>query len=174
MSKLKKISISGILLAIAMLLPMLTFQIPRIGNMLCPMHIPILLCGFICGWPYAMIIGFIAPIMRFFIFGMPPIFPTGLAMMFELAAYGFFTGYLYKKFFKKPFGVYTSLISAMILGRFVWGIAMYLISAFTMVKFNLSVFVTAGFINAIPGIIVQIILIPVLVLSLKKVKGIAI
>ena len=79
---------AALCLALCMVLPFLTGQIPQIGSALSPMHIPALLCGFICGWPYALVVGFAAPLLRFMLFGMPPLFPTGTAMAFELAAYG--------------------------------------------------------------------------------------
>ena len=75
-------------LAIALALPFITGQIPEIGAMLCPMHIPALLCGFLCGWPWGAAVGFIAPLLRGALFGMPVLFPTGTAMAFELAVYG--------------------------------------------------------------------------------------
>ena len=82
----KNVVNAALCLALCMALPFLTGQIPQIGSALSPMHIPVLLCGFICGWPYGLIVGLIAPILRFLLFGMPPIFPTGIAMSFELAA----------------------------------------------------------------------------------------
>ncbi len=85
---LKKLVLSGVFLALALLLPFVTGQIPQIGAALAPMHIPVLLCGFVCGWPFGLVVGFVAPLLRFMLFGMPPIFPTGIAMAFELAAYG--------------------------------------------------------------------------------------
>ena len=80
----RKLVFAALLLALAMVLPFLTGQIPQIGQALCPMHIPVLLCGFVCGPIYAMAVGFIAPLLRFALFGMPPIFPTGVSMAFEL------------------------------------------------------------------------------------------
>ena len=92
----KKLCIAGICLTLCMLLPFLTGQIPQIGNALSPMHIPVLLCGMLCGGIYGAIVGFIAPILRFMLFGMPPIFPIGIAMAFELAAYGMASGVIYR------------------------------------------------------------------------------
>ena len=92
----KKLVYSALCLALCMVLPFLTGQIPEIGSALSPMHIPVLLCGFICGGPWGMVVGLTAPLLRFALFGMPPLFPTGLAMAFELAAYGLFSGLLYK------------------------------------------------------------------------------
>ena len=95
--KTQKIVFSAFFLALALALPFLTGQIPQIGNMLSPMHFPVLLCGFICGWPYGLAVGFIAPLLRFMVFGMPPIFPTGISMAFELAVYGAVSGFIFSK-----------------------------------------------------------------------------
>ncbi len=167
-TKLKKLVISSFMLAATLYLPFLTGQIPQIGSVLSPMHIPVLLCGFICGAPYAAVVGLIAPTLRFLLFGMPPIFPTGLAMTFELAAYGFAAGILYKALSKKSINIYTSLIGAMIIGRITWGAAMYVIAMVSEVQFGLSIFVASAFINAIPGIILHIVLIPTLVMGLER------
>ena len=99
----KNLTLSGLFLALALLLPFVTGQIPSIGSKLLPMHIPILICGFVCGWQYGLIVGLIAPVFRSMIFGMPPMFPTAVAMTFELAAYGCLAGILYKLFPKKMF-----------------------------------------------------------------------
>lgn len=79
--------------AIGVVLPFFTGQIPQIGNMLLPMHIPVLLCGLICGWQYGGMVGFILPLLRTMLFGMPVLYPTGIAMAFELAAYGLVIGF---------------------------------------------------------------------------------
>ena len=83
--KISKLVLSGLFLALAFVLPFLTGQGPEIGNMLCPMHIPVLLCGFICGWPYGLLIGFLSPLLRSLILGMPPMFPKAVCMALELA-----------------------------------------------------------------------------------------
>ena len=85
---LKKLSLSSMFLAIGLVLPFFTGQIPQVGSMMLPMHIPVLLCGLICGWKYGLMVGFVLPPLRSVLFGMPPLFPTGAAMAFELAAYG--------------------------------------------------------------------------------------
>lgn len=164
------LSFSGMFLALANVMPFLTGQIPEIGSMLCPMHIPILLCGFVCGAPYGMIVGFVAPILRSLTFGMPHLFPNATAMAFELAAYGLMAGLIYKALPKKKINIYYSLIVAMIVGRIVWGIVMFCIMGFDMSKFGFSTFWAGAVANAIPGIIVQIILIPMLIMVLEKAK----
>ena len=115
--RIRKLTYSALFLALCLVLPFLTGQIPNIGSMLSPMHIPVLLCGMVCGWPWGLLVGFIAPIMRSLLFGMPPMFPTAISMAFELAAYGAISGILYKVLPKKPTYTYLSLIVAMIGGR---------------------------------------------------------
>ena len=165
---IKKLTLSAMFLALAFVLPFLTGQIPQIGSMLCPMHIPVLLCGFFCGAPWGLVVGFLAPLLRSFTLGMPPMFPTAFCMAFELAAYGFVSGWLYNKLPKKKLNVYVSLLSAMILGRIVWGIVMFACMGLNASKFGIAAFAAGAFTNAIPGIIVQIVLIPLLVIVLEK------
>lgn len=164
----QKLASAGICLAISLVLPFITGQIPEIGSMLSPMHIPVLLCGFICGWQYGFAVGAVAPILRYLLFGMPPIFPTGIAMAFELAAYGACAGILYQKMSKKVSSVYVSLIGAMLIGRMVWGVARFLMALLFGVEFSFAAFLGGAFLTAVPGIICHIALIPVLVIGLRK------
>lgn len=166
--ELRKLIYSSICLAFCILLPFVTGQIPQLGKALAPMHIPVLLCGFICGWPYGLIVGFMAPILRLAIFGMPPLFPTGLAMTFELSVYGTVTGLLYQKLPKTIGNIYITLITAMLSGRIVWGMAMTIICGINHFPFSFQAFLAGAFINAVPGIICHIILIPLIVIALRK------
>lgn len=164
----RKITLSGVCLALCLVLPFLTGQIPEIGNALCPMHIPVFLCGFLCGWQYGILVGFIAPLLRFVLFQMPPFFPTGIAMAFELAAYGVVTGILYQKLQKRNLNIYISLIGAMVAGRMVWGMSQLIISGITKTTFTWQAFMAGAFITAVPGIVCHIVLIPPIVMALKK------
>lgn len=164
----KNIVLAAVCLALCLVLPFLTGQIPQIGSTLCPMHIPILLAGFLCGPWWAMAVGAVAPLLRFALFGMPPIFPTGTAMCFELAVYGLVSGLLYARLPKKTASIYVSLIGAMLAGRIVWGVVMAVISGVTGSAFTWAAFLAGAFINAVPGIVVHILLIPVAVIALKK------
>ena len=161
---------AAMFLALSYVLPFLTGQIPEIGSMLCPMHIPVLLCGFICGWPWGLVVGLIAPLLRSLTLGMPPLFPTALCMAFELAAYGAVAGIMHKILPKKKVSIYGSLLIAMIIGRIVWGCAMYICMGINGGAFTFSAFIAGAFTNAVPGIIVQIVLIPVLVMVLENPK----
>ncbi len=166
----KNLTLSGLFIALGLLMPFLTAQIPTIGRQLLPMHIPVLLCGFVVGGPYGLIVGLIVPVLRSVLFGMPPMFPTAIAMSFELAAYGFAAGFLYKLLPKKNVFIYLSLIISMIFGRIVWGLVSFVLIGLSGGQFTLNMFLAGGFINAIPGIIIQIILIPLLVIALQRVK----
>ena len=119
----KNLTLSAMFLAIGMVLPFLTGQIPQIGNMMLPMHIPVLLCGVICGWKYGAVLGFILPLIRYMVFGMPVLFPTGIAMAFEMLTYGLVIGLVYSlSRWKCIVSLYRALIAAMIAGRLVWGV----------------------------------------------------
>ena len=133
------------------------------------MHIPVLLCGFLCGWPYALAVGFIAPFLRFLLFHMPEM-PMGIAMAFELAAYGLLASLLYRALPKKPGNVYVSLIGAMLGGRIVWGVARWVLAKIMGVEFTLQMFLAGAFVTAVPGILCHILLIPPVVIALKKAK----
>ena len=166
----RKLTFSALYLAIALVLPFITGQIPEIGAMLSPMHIPVLLCGFVCGWPWGLAVGLIAPMLRSVLFGMPTMYPTAIAMTFELAVYGALTGILYQLLPRKTWSVYAALILAMIGGRLVWGAAQYVLLLARGTAFTPELFLAGAVINAIPGIILHIVLIPVLVIVLEKAK----
>ena len=157
-ARVLRLTYSALYLAIALVLPFLTGQIPQIGSMLCPMHIPALLCGFVCGWPWGLAVGFIAPLLRSALFGMPTMFPAAVAMAFELAAYGAVAGLLYRVLPKRTGCIYVALIAAMVAGRLVWGAARYLLAGLGAVT------------TALPGILLHIVLIPVLVMAMQKAR----
>lgn len=163
----RNLVLSGLLLALGLLLPFLTGQIPTIGKMLLPMHIPVLLAGFVCGWPYGLMVGLICPVLRSLLFGMPPMM-SALAMSFELAAYGLSAGFLYRLLPKKNLYIYVSLLGSMIFGRIVWAAASLVIYQLAGSVFTWDIFVAGAFVNAVPGIVLQIVIIPVIVMALKK------
>lgn len=165
---LRQLILAAMFLTLALALPFLTGQIPQVGSALCPMHIPVLLCGFFCGPWYALAVGLVAPLLRFALFGMPPLMPTGIAMCFELATYGFVSGLLYKLLPGKKVFTYVTLIAAMLAGRIIWGIARVILAGLAQSEFAWTAFLSGAFVNAVPGIILHILLIPVLVISLKR------
>lgn len=169
-TKTLKMILAALFLALAYVMPFLTGQIPEIGAMLCPMHLPILLCGYVCGWPWGLIVGFSAPLLRSLLTGgFPPMFPTAICMAFELAAYGATAGLLHRLLPRKKPYIYCSLLAAMVIGRLVWGAAMFVCLSADG-GFTLAAFLAGALTNAIPGIVVQIILVPILVMVLDRFK----
>ncbi|MBR3739751.1 MAG: ECF transporter S component [Clostridia bacterium] len=164
----RKMTYAAMYLGIALALPFITGQIPEIGKMLCPMHIPVLLCGFLCGWPWGLAIGFIAPPLRSVLFGMPALFPSSVAMAFELAVYGAVSGWLYKALPKRKGKVYFVLVIAMIAGRLVWGGVQMILSGLVHTEFTPALFLAGAVTNAIPGIVLHLVLIPVVVMAMER------
>ncbi len=188
---LYRLMLTAMFLALAYVLPLFTGQIPTIGKVLAPMHLPVLLCGFFCGPVFGAALGVIAPITRSLFFGMPALYPKAIYYAAEFATYGFLAGLLYKllhtkveaylskkaenrknaaayKRFFKYLSIYLSLIPAMIGGRIVWGIARFLLTGLNPSAFGFSVFITEGFAESSAGIVLQLILIPILVSALEK------
>lgn len=164
----RKMVLSALCLALCLLLPFLTGQIPEIGSKLSPMHIPVLLCGFLCGWPWGLMVGLMAPPLRFLLFQMPPIFPTGAAMMGELAVYGAAAGVFYRLLPKKGWAIYAALLIAMALGRIAWGAVQWIFLMAGAAEFSFQAFLAGAFINAWPGIICHLAIIPPIVSALGK------
>jgi len=162
----KRLVVSALMLALALVLPYFTGGIPAIGNLLLPMHLPTLLCGFLCGGPWGAVVGFLAPLMRSAILGMPPPFPTAAAMAVEMAVYGLVSGLLYHRL-PKSLG---ALISAMVAGRLVWGATMFLLTMGSRSAFTLAAFWAGAVANAIPGIILQLAAVPALVMAVQHIR----
>ena len=169
--KVQKLTASAVMLALCMLLPFVTGQVPEIGNMLCPMHIPVMLCGFLCGWQYGLLVGFTAPLLRSFIFAAPPLFPHAVSMAFELATYGFTMGFLYSHSrWKCIKSLFKCMIVSMLAGRIVWGIVQVILLGAGNNGFTFHAFFAGAFFNAVPGIILQLILIPAIMVGLRRAK----
>lgn len=166
----KKLVLSGLFLALALVLPFFTGQIPQIGGMLCPMHLPVILCGFVCGGGWGAAVGFVAPLLRYLLFQMPPIYPAGLSMAFEMAVYGFVCGWLYLRLSGHKWRIYPALISAMVLGRVVWGIVRLILAGLSAQSFTMAAFISGALLTAIPGILLQLVLVPLLVTALERAK----
>lgn len=168
MIKNKKVVLTALFIALGLTLPMITANVPMIGNMLLPMHFPIIICGLICGAGYGALAGVITPLLRSFIFGMPPLFPIAAAMAFELAAYGAVAGLVYVIIQKNKGSVYPALIISMLSGRAVWGVVTFILFRMMGKTLTLQMFLAGAFTNAIPGIVGQLIIIPVLMYYLAK------
>lgn len=166
--RIRKLIYAGVCLALAYVLPFFTGNIPKFGSALSPMHIPALLCGFLCGPVYGAAVGFAAPLLRSLLLHMPPLFPQAAAMAFELAAYGLFAGIFYRRFRKSTGTLYLALIVSMLLGRVVWGVVMAALSLSPEVSFSFEIFLASGFVNALPGILLHLVLIPPIVLAMRR------
>lgn len=174
--KTKKLTVSAVFLALGLVLPFLTGQIPQIGKMLLPMHIPVLLCGLICGPAYGAVVGFVVPLLRGIVFSTPVLFPKGIAMAFELLTYGLVIGVLHIAFLKlfssksgkNVCALYGSLIGAMLAGRVVLGLVNTVLLGLFADGYTWKMFVAGAFLDAIPGIIVQLVLIPAIMMVLLK------
>ena len=165
----KNLALSAMFMALGLVLPFLTGQIPHIGKMMLPMHIPVFLCGLICGWKYGAIVGFITPLLRSVAFGVPVLFPTATVMAVELMTYGLVIGFLYAHSrWKCIFALYRCLIIAMISGRLIKAVAEIVLLGIGGEGFTYQTFLAGAFFNAIPGIITQLILIPVVMVALNR------
>lgn len=166
-----KLTLTAMFLAIGMVLPFFTGQIPQIGNMLLPMHLPVFLCALICGWKFGLPMAFILPLFRSLTFGMPNLYPTALAMAFELATYAFLAGLLYERSrWQCIRALYRCLAAAMIGGRVVWGIVQTILLGIGGNAFGFQAFIAGAVLNAIPGIVLQLILVPAVMVVLDKTK----
>lgn len=161
----KEIVISGLFIALGVILP-IVFHAFGSGSTFLPMHIPVFIAGFLLSLPFAFAVGAITPILSSLFTGMPPVFPVLPFMVFELATYGIVVNIMYRKF---KLNVYVSLVSSMIIGRIISSIVVWGLVTFFMAKLpSPIVFITGGIIQGIPGIVIQIIFIPVIILALQK------
>ena len=160
---------SAFFLALSYVLPFLTGQIPAVGSMLCPMHLPILLCGFLCGWQWGLVVGFCVPLFRSLTLGMPVLFPMAVCMALELAAYGAISGLMHRLLPEKKGFIYASLLTAMVAGRVLWGCAMLICMNIKGLGFGLAAFLSGAVTGSVPGIVLQILVVPPLVVFLEKI-----
>lgn len=169
MFKTKKLVLAALFVALGIVLPVVFHSIPNSGSILLPMHLPVLLCGLILGWQYGLACGILTPLLSSLITGMPP-FAYLPAMLFELAAYGAVAGLLIKliRTKGKMANIYIALIGAMLAGRVLFGVLNAVIFRFGV--YSLSLWLTAAFVTALPGIVIQLVLIPILVVAIEKAK----
>lgn len=166
----KNITLAAMFMAIGIVLPIFTGHIKAIGKMLLPMHFPVFLCGLICGWQYGAVIGFILPLLRSVMFGMPPLYPSAMAMSVELLTYGLVSGLMYGHVRRQNIAtLYLSLVTAMVAGRAVWGAAEIILLGVKGNTFTWSAFLSGAVLDAVPGIVMQLILIPAIMAVLNKI-----
>ena len=153
-------------LGLGVLLPQIFHMTGIAGPVFLPMHIPVLLAGMLVCPMIGLYVGILAPVISYLLTGMPPISPPIMPLMIiELGAYGFISGQLYRIFKKN---VYLSLVSSMIIGRIALGIAAFTAMQFFGFKINPLVYVKGAIITGMPGIGIQLILVPVLVIMVKR------
>lgn len=168
MKNTRKLILAALFLALGYVLPFFTGQVPAVGKMLLPMHIPVLLCGFVCGWQYGLVVGFVVPLFRSMLAGMPVMMPAAVGMAFELMTYGAVSGLLYGMLPRKTWSIYAALLGAMLSGRVVWGIVSVLLYGIQGSMFSWQMFLGGAILNAVPGILLQLILVPVIIILLEK------
>ncbi len=158
-----KIAFSAMFMAVGLVLPFVTGQIPQIGKMLLPMHIPVFMCALVCGKWYGAAVGFILPFFRSLLIGMPALYPDAVVMAPELCVYAFVTGVIFETINNNTLTrIYMAMIPAMIAGRLVWGIWKFIVLGLGGTSFTPEMFVAGGFLNAIPGMILQLAVVPVM------------
>lgn len=166
---IRKITYCGVLIALGMVLPFLTGQIPEVGSALSPLHIPALIAGFTVGPVWGTLCAFVIPILRSAVFGMPHMFPMACTMAFEMAAYAAVGGILWHFLPKKPLYLYLSQIGAMVIGRAVYG-AMFALFTVNIPgdSYTFAAFIVGCFVEAVPGIVLHLVLVPPVVMALRR------
>ena len=169
LSYVKKMVFSAMCITLCIVMPMMFHMIPNIGSVISPMHIPVLLCGLICGWPFGLLCGLAGPLLSYYVTGMP-MPPFLQSIMVELAVYGIVTGLLTRLVRTKSryADLYICLIPAMLIGRIIAGVVRALI--ISPGEFTFAMWVSGYFISALPGIVIHLVLIPVVMLALESAK----
>ena len=164
----KNMTLTAVCIALCVVLPIAFHSIPDAGSVFLPMHIPVLICGMICGWPYGLLCGLMGPLLSSAITGMPPVAMLP-AMMVECGTYGAVSGLVLKVIRTgKTYGdLYIALVVAMIAGRVISGIAKALIFSPGLA---MSAWVASSFVTALPGIVIQLVFLPGVVAMLMKAK----
>ena len=168
MRSVKKLTLASVCIAQRVVLPIAFHSIPDGGSIFLPMHIPVLICGMLCGWPYGLVCGLMGPLLSSAITGMPPAAMLP-AMMVECGTYGMVSGLMLKVVRTgKTYGdLYIALVTAMVAGRVLSGIAKALIF---MPGISMTAWVTASFVTALPGIAIQLVFLPGVVCTLMKAR----
>lgn len=179
---LNRMIVTAVLLAVGMVLPLLTGQIPTIGKALSPLHIPAFICGLTCGWAWGAALGVVLPLLRSVVFGMPPLVVGAVPMAFELAVYGAVCGMLYPLVLRRPvekvrslkgwhvIAMIITLLCAMVAGRLVGGAVKAAVLGLTGGKYSMQAFVTAYFADSALGAVIHLMLVPAVVSALEKAK----
>ena len=164
-SSTQRLVLAGLLTAVGIALPVAFHALSLSGSIFLPMHIPVLLCGLICGWKYGLAAGAVVPLLSSVLTGMPPLYPVAISMAFELSAYGAVIGLASKKT-----NTFVALIIAMLSGRAVLGVSNVVLLSLSGKSYAWSAFISGAFVTALPGIIIQLILIPLIYAAVQKNK----
>lgn len=175
---LLKMLITAVLLAVGMILPLLLGQVRVLGQAISPLHIPVLICGLTCGWPWGAALGVVLPILRGATFGMPPLMPTGIAMACEMGVYGLLTGLLYPMLCKvlrgkeggRLIAMFVSMLIAMVAGRLVGGAVQAILMGMNGKAYTFDMFIASYFVGTAIGAVIHLIVVPIVVTALEKAK----
>ncbi|MBQ2927323.1 MAG: ECF transporter S component [Oscillospiraceae bacterium] len=164
----RNLTLTAMCVALCVVLPIAFHSIPNAGSVMLPMHIPVLICGMICGWPNGFLCGLMGPLLSSALTGMPPVAVLP-AMMVECGMYGLVSGLMLKYVHtRSTYGdLYIALVTAMLAGRVVSGIAKALIFTPGMA---FSAWISASFVTALPGILIQLVFLPSVVFTLMKAR----
>ena len=171
--ELKKMIITAVLLALGMVLPLLLGQVKVLGQAISPLHIPVLICGLTCGWPWGLGLGIVLPVLRSAVFGMPPMVPTAVCMAVEMGVYGLLTGLMYpvlrKRMGQFP-AILVAMLIAMVAGRIAGGATQAVIMGIRGGSYTFEAFVASYFVGTAVGAVLHLIIVPVVVIALEKAK----
>lgn len=163
----KNLAFCALCIALCVVLPMAFHAIANAGPIFLPMHIPVLLCGMVCGAPYGAVCGLLGPMLSSVLTGMPTAAMTP-SMMVECAAYGLVAGLLLRfvRTEKTYADLYLSLVAAMLVGRLVSGVtkALFLMAG----QYTMQAWIAASFVTALPGIVLQLAVVPSIVYYLMR------
>lgn len=165
----KNVIRAGLFMAMGFVLPLLTGQLPVVGQMLLPMHIPVFFCAFFCGPLYALGVGCALPLLRSLIFGVPVLYPVAIAVALEMAIYGGVTGFVYARIKKNTLrAVYCCMLPAMLLGRVGRCLLQAVLVGLQGNAFVMKTFITGVLLHSLPGIALQLLIVPTVTVSVWR------
>ncbi len=170
-SNLQKLTLTAMLLAMGVILPFFFGQIPQIGSMLLPMHIPVFLCAFVCGWRYGVPMAVILPLLRSILFARPNLYPEAISIALEMATYAFVAGFLYSRSkWQCLRALYRAMLLAMVAGRVVRAVVQLSLLGVADLPVSFGAFFTGVIVAGAPGIILQLVVVPAGMLLFHKTK----
>jgi len=155
----RNIALTSFFLALGIVLPMVFHQFALAGRIFLPMHIPVFLAGIFVGPLSGIVVGALSPVISFFLMGMPPPYAVPLMAM-ELPIYGLSIGLLCRV---RRIPLVLALVLSMILGRIGFALGLLILGQFVSLPYGLSAFLKVSFVTGLPGIVLQIVLIPAIV-----------